>query len=239
MTYDDLVIPTAKKGERLLDFGSGTGESVRKARNAGIAAYDIEFFRRIGQSINTRAVHRMCDLLFSTLRKHGLFDIVVCDFVLNSVDSVTAEEDVLHCINAFCKPGGKLFFSGRSREGVESRAAATLTSQAQMRHVEFCDADGFTADFIRGEWFFQKYHYRDRVLELVRQYATTGEAMLRENESQWRVGCTKDVQLDHDRVLQAIHREFSLPWPDGNSVGRGDEAVAAYLAALELEKAKA
>ena len=40
-----------------------------------------------------------------------------CDAVLNSVNTQYAEDAVLTCLNLFTKMGGKVFVSGRSKEG--------------------------------------------------------------------------------------------------------------------------
>jgi ParB family chromosome partitioning protein len=52
-------------------------------------------------------------LIAGRIKTDGLFDIVICDSVLNSVISAEAKSDVIYCCAAFLKPGGTLFISGR------------------------------------------------------------------------------------------------------------------------------
>jgi ParB family chromosome partitioning protein len=109
-TYEKLVIPWLKQNPdaRVLDFGCGQGDYVRRLRSEGYDITGLEFFRRKGDAIDVDQVNRMVDAVITKLRD-GRFDAVVLDYVLNSVDSQQAEEDVLNSIDAMCRPGGMLF----------------------------------------------------------------------------------------------------------------------------------
>ena len=62
----------------------------------------------------------MIDTLVDDLKTRGRYDYVICDSVLNSVDSVEAEWSVLTVLKGLCKAGGSIFFSGRSRGELET-----------------------------------------------------------------------------------------------------------------------
>lgn len=115
-TYEKSLIPNCKKGERIFDFGCGQADYVKKLRKKGYDIHGVELFYRKGNFIDSTMVHKMIDNLCEQLETKGLFDIVICDYVLNSVDSMTAENDVLTVVNAMCRMGGKIYFSGRARE---------------------------------------------------------------------------------------------------------------------------
>ncbi len=72
-------------------------------------------------------------------------ELVVCDSVLNSVTSVEAENGVLTTVNAFCKLGGTIVFSGRSPSFSDRLTKKRRTSTGKTRDVWFLDKDGITA----------------------------------------------------------------------------------------------
>lgn len=233
-TYETMVLPRLTRGMRLLDFGAGQMDYVRHLRRRRFDAIGVEFYRRKPgtMALDLPAVHRDIDRLCSSLRTGGLFDVVVCDSVLNSVDSAGAERDVLTTINALCRPGGTIVFSGRRRafiEKIEHRLRRCRTSLT--RFVYFVDADGVTAMYQRGVWLFQKFHTDARVHELAAEVVGPGCAV-RTLQSGWGVAGEKTVTMPDAEA--SIRREFDLPLPDGSRIGRGEDVAAAWQSAVAL-----
>lgn len=237
-TWEWRVLPEYQPGETILDFGCGQGDYVKKLSHEGYPIWGIEFFYRAGNKLNTKAVHAMIDAHNARISTVGRYDIVVADYVLNSVDTVTAEEDVLRCLFAFAKQGAKVYFSGRRREAIENNVYSTKHTTA-VRGVEFLDSNGLSAIQRKGHWFFQKYHTKAEAIALARKFFTTNDANIRysQNETQFQIKVIKDgtVIPSAEDIEASIRREFNLPWPSGKTVGKPDEAVAAWQAALNLE----
>ena len=238
--YMNHIIPDLKPGERLLDFACGQGDHVKALQKQGVRAFGLEFFFRNGARLDYRAVHRMIDAMLAHWARYGGFDVVLADAVMNSVDSLTAESDVLTCVQTFCRPGGRLYLSGRERtasdRAVEARVFTTKT--AVRRKVEFLDKDGFTA-YQRGDfWFFQKFHTVSEITGLILKHQFHTPHVYAAN-SMFRVIATKQTPLPDAQVEASLRREFSLPWPGGASVNRADEAVAAWKAAKLVDAARA
>ena len=131
-------------GERILDFGCGQGDYVRLLQGQGVRIWGMEFFYRAAQQINTGAVHQMAESLFHTLRTHGRFDTVICEYVLNSTDRLAAEQAVMTCLNAFCKPGGRIYASGRQYQDNTDYVDHTRPQANTKYHVSFLDPNGYT-----------------------------------------------------------------------------------------------
>ncbi|HSV47459.1 MAG TPA: hypothetical protein VLJ58_16840, partial [Ramlibacter sp.] len=161
----------------------------------------------------------------------GLFDVVMCDYVLNSVDSQQAQADVLACLNAFCKPGGQVYFSGRKRDRVAVMHAYTKTADSR-RYAEFPDEHGLSALFRAGQWFFQKFHSAEEVAALVRShFDAEGRHQYRDNSSTaWQVSLVKAMQAPD--IKGAIDREFNLPLPNGRRFGRQADVWSALAPLL-------
>lgn len=238
--WRDVVLPRVAKSDRLLDFGAGQMDYVQNLSADGWDVRGVEFYYLAKGSISvldrgaiTAHIDRVCHEL-STV---GLYDGVVCDSVINSVDSVQAEEDVFVCVGALCRPGGFTCVTGHSREGHdESELGGTMATEGR-RQVNFYDENGFTAMFSRGVWSYQKYHVRAEMETLARRFLTADHTY--ERNGKWcSVRGMRAVQHDQAFVEAALYREFELPYPDGTTVGRGNDIVAAYRKALEIESAR-
>ncbi len=156
-------------------------------------------------------------------------DAVICDSVLNSVDSLQAERDVVNACSALCKPGGTLFFSGRRVEEFEQQKSFTkITNKVRRRYVEFLDRDGFSGTYKNGVWQFQKYHSKEQALALAER---AGDVLAYTTKSMsWQVvveNAARIPAIAADELEASLRREFNFPWPVG-CVDRGDAIVDAW-----------
>lgn len=250
-TYEGLVFPRLQRDMRILDFGAGQMDYVRKLRRDGYAIFGIEFYFRRRALLDVGQVHRDIDTLCSDLKQHGRYDMVICDSVINSVDSLQAEHDVLLCISALCKPGGIIIYSGRSREDADIHENNTSHQFDKDRRVQFFDRDGFTAMFSEGVWRYQKFHTYEHVKALTEKYFGNDyliyEYSTRMHEkpslvqkfrrSSWGVVIHKTFDHSLEQRREALAREFDLPLPEGRRYRRSTDILTAYEAALTLEGA--
>jgi ParB family chromosome partitioning protein len=231
-TYEKLVIPWLKQNPdaRVLDFGCGQGDYVRRLRSEGYDITGLEFFRRKGDAIDVDQVNRMVDAVITKLRD-GRFDAVVLDYVLNSVDSQQAEEDVLNSIDAMCRPGGTLFFSGRSMERVRDllRHRQAAYKKQVHRNVEFLDENGLTALYRKGAWFFQKFHEPEDVDRMCR---VRGWEKIKHDTTPigFNVVAKKNRDIVEESVIvESLRREFNMPVNRaGRTLGRSDDIDRAF-----------
>lgn len=234
--YRSYLLPDLRKGERLLDFGSGRGAYPRRLRAMGHRVVDVEFFRRARGSnrLDKPAVHRMIDNLIASLRSDGLFDRVVCEAVINSVDSPESASDVFRCVAAFCRRGGRVYVSGRTREIYETyaRSKQYAARGTDWNPVGFIDEHGFTGTYHHGGWFYQLVHSEAEATALVE--ASFGPVVKAgSSTSCWQRAADLTVTVDLEEAAAAIRREFDLAWPEGETVNRGRDVEAAWRAALE------
>jgi len=244
--YETCVIPEINKQQSILDFGSGWGDYAKMLRRKGYNITDLEFYRRHKaiNAINVDWVNMRISDILEDIQENGLYDVIVCDSVLNSVDSLEAEKSVMITLNAFCKPGGIVFWSGRCKEFVshtvgdksefDSRPEKGTVSEDEMTMLYFFDENNFTANYREGRWFYQKMHTFEQVHELNRkyigsQYSLTGKGRNIErprqmkNTSSFQVTSIKDVEIDAQTVKEALKFEFSLILPNGKRYNRFDD----------------
>ncbi len=232
LLYESMVIPWLRENPKArgLDFGSGWGAYAKRLRGQGYEILDVELFRRAAgrNAIDVGAVHRMIDRMEAAVRAHGRFDFIVLDSVLNSIDCAEAEQAVMRTINALARPGAVLFFSGRKRERLDSVARFTKVGGSQ-RTVEFPDADGMTALYRAGHWFFQKFHTAEQVAALAADYGLAIQRHVRTASStSWQVMATKDRDVPLQEAIAAARYEFNLPVSKSRTIERGDLIAALY-----------
>lgn len=242
--YEIEVIPFFKENPkaRFLDFGCGKGDYVAKMKRMGADIHGVELFRRKEgeDSIDVSAVNKMIDDCIKSINLHGLFDFVVCDYVLNSVDSTQAEIDVMNCLVAFCKPGGIICFSGRTRDTVEqfNNYRYIKNETYHSRRIYFLDENGFTANFRFGRWFFQKYHTEQQVDELASKHGIGDYKKFYKRGIFYirglNVGCFPVKSL-----IDSLRREFDIVINSkGRSLGRADDVIKCIVDAHNQNREK-
>lgn len=250
--YMDNLVPflNGDKERRVIDFGSGKGDHARDLRQKGYNIIDVELFRRIKgkEAIDVGAVNLMIDRMARSVRKDGPFETVICDSVINSVDSNDAEKAVMTMLNVLTKMGGDCFFAGRTLEKVHARMqsnhAASVAKDSSQ--IEFLSADGFTAVFTLGHWLFQKFHDEEGARNLALDY---GFDIVRHDHLDskgfgWQIHGRKARMLPWEQVAWAIDFEFSLPLSKTRRIEKAElvkQAFAPYYedSPIELREPRA
>ena len=166
--YVKCVLPKLSKTESVLDFGCGKGAYISSLNRPD--AIGVEFYNNNGSAINVTKGNKQIDRLCEHIKNKGKFDVVVCDSVLNSVDSIEAEDSILGCLNLFCKDGGRLYISGRNVETVHQRISRKKEINSRQMSVKFLDANNFTGIFRKGQWYYQHFHSKETAIELVERF---------------------------------------------------------------------
>lgn len=216
--YLKYVIPLVEKSDTILDFGAGRFINVRALRRQGYAIEGWEPYPRSATHLIDVGFYRDNQArLAAMLRSRGLFDYVVCDSVLNSVDSKQAERDVCLSLRAFCKPGGRVCVAGRHRgnmEAILSGKRKVLTHTRQK--TAFLDADGFTAQPGKGSgWTFQLFHDDQTAKAACRLIAGPdgGLVAYQQDGYMWRAIVARDTTPAGTEEMEAVKRELTLPLP--------------------------
>lgn len=241
--YDKHVIPWLQKQPRarIIDFGAGFGAYPTVLRKKGYHVDEIEFFRRVpGKlSVDVPEVNRMVDTLIREVGTNGLYDAVVCDVVLNAVDSPKAEDSVWTMLNALVKVGGMVFFSGRQREWIDAvlaRDQLMSTGNANATILEFIDENGFSARFNtggRGRWYYQRYHTRAEVESRAKENGLVLQKHIRMGGHTlgalpFVCVATKKVNSPWQKISDAVDFEFDILIGDDRNLGRNEDVKEVF-----------
>ena len=132
----------------------------------------------------------------------------------------------MRCCNAVLRTGGILFVSGRPLDAAEEKLRMTKDRAIEKRFVEFLDAEGFTANYRKGHWYYQHYHDPDMVQALLSANGFTAQKKSwRRFGDSWQCQCSKTEDLPRDAVRSAVEYEFNLPLPYGGSFNRHQDVL--------------
>lgn len=224
--YETLVLPFITKEQSVFDFGAGQMDYVTKLISQGYKISGIEFYFRKKNLLDLKSIRRMFQDMCVKLRKEQ-FDVVICDSVLNSVDSLTAEADVVNVLYLLLKDGGKAFISGRRMQQVLTRNEMVISRELK-RNIEFPDVDGFTGLFRGGEWFYQKLHTDEQVTNLMAKHGFLIETF-NITGTGWYLQCTKQPTTQTpEELLASVEREFGLPLPQDQQHQFSAEAIKVF-----------
>lgn len=226
--YSNHVIPYLQgKDKTILDFGCGKGAYISELSKK-YDALGVEFYNNNGSQIDVAKGNTQINKLIQRIENKGFFDVVVCDSVLNSVDSVEAEQAVVRCCNLFTKD--RLFISGRPIETYTNKLTYNIDRNAGKRLIEFLDENKFTALYRKGNWYFQHWHSKEDVEKLLTEngFKIIKMTWCKYGDS-WQVEAQKIKQLPLEIYQSAIDFEFNLPLPCDKRYGRNEEVKKAVF----------
>lgn len=238
--YEEEVIPYLKsksdgKSLRILDFGAGQKDYVKKLQKEGYNIFGCEPYHRvkgtnkIAISDNKRDFLHICRDLTTV----GKYDVVICDSVLNSVDSIQAENAVVLTCLALCKIGGKIFISGRPLESQAQRENNVNGIKAMVAYANFFDENNFSAIYRNGEWFYQKFHSEKQRKELLEKLGGVGSiCYAKKTKYSFHIIADNVKEPDVQDAISALQFEFNLPLPNGKRYGLHEQIKKAYEYAI-------
>jgi len=228
----EIVVPHLMKEDRksvkVFDFGCGKAQYITKLhKELGFRnAIGLEFFNHNTVGISVEKGQEMVDDFIAYVKEHGLFDYVICEAVINSVNTQEAENAVLMCLNLFVKMGGKIFFSGRNIDYMKQQTEANRNTTPMMT-INFFDENGLTAIMKQGQWLFQKFLSDEDVDRIISRMGF--DVFLRKKSSGYFfVGAYKTKEFPNEEYAKAVDYEFNLKLPNGQSYNRQDEVKALY-----------
>lgn len=216
--YETMVLPYLNSASvsSVLDFGCGKGAYIENLKQR-YNAIGVEFYNNNRKGINVSKGNEQIDQLINYLKTDNKFDVVVCDSVLNSVDSVKAEKSVMAVINLFARQ--KAFISGRSLDFMLNRTKMDKVGTVTLNYYAYLDDNNFTANYREGNWYYQHFHDVNSITQLAKN-AGFEIARLVYQGSSWQAELNKCKELSKQEYIDAIDFEFNLPLPNGKRYNR-------------------
>lgn len=220
----EIVVPHLqnedRKSVKVFDFGCGKAQYITKLhKQLGYRnAIGLEFFNHNTVGISVEHGQEMVDDFIAFVKANGKFDYVICDAVINSVNTQEAEDAVLMCLNLFCKMGGKIFISGRNLECMKQQTEANRNTTPMMS-INFFDENGLTAIMKQGQWFFQKFLTDEDVDKIIKRMGF--DVFVRKKSSGYFfIGAYKTKDFPKEEYAKAVDYEFNLKLPNNRRYNR-------------------
>ena len=220
----EIVVPHLqnedRKSVKVFDFGCGKAQYITKLhKQLGYRnAIGLEFFNHNTVGISIEHGQEMVDDFIAFVKANGKFDYVICDAVINSVNTQEAEDAVLMCLNLFCKMGGKIFISGRNLEYMKQQTEANRNTTPMMS-INFFDENGLTAIMKQGQWFFQKFLTDEDVDKIIKRMGF--DVFVRKKGIFYNVrGEYKNKEKSKEEYAKAVDYEFNLKLPNNRRYNR-------------------
>ncbi len=222
--------PGEGKSLRILDFGAGQYDFAKALERQGYNITYVDPYHRCERSSklidykgNRKGFLKICD----DLLEHGLYDVVICDSVLNSVDSVEAERSVIDSVFGLCKPQGTIFISGRlfEKSAINDKTRGCSISYMDSQ-LKFFDKNGFTGLFRNGNWFYQRLHKKAELPFIGRRLSTA--ARIYTPGMVWHIVAKKDIERSEEEIIRGLRFEFNLPLPRNKRYDLQDRIEQAY-----------
>lgn len=220
----EIVVPHLqnedRKSVKVFDFGCGKAQYITKLhKQLGYRnAIGLEFFNHNTVGISVEHGQEMVDDFIAFVKANGKFDYVICDAVINSVNTQEAEDAVLMCLNLFCKMGGKIFISGRNLEYMKQQTEANRNTTPMMS-INFFDENGLTAIMKQGQWFFQKFLTDEDVDKIIKRMGF--DVFVRKKSSGYFfIGAYKTKDFSKEEYVKAVDYEFNLKLPNNRRYNR-------------------
>lgn len=232
--YRRMVIPhldTLDTPPRVIDFGAGRCDHAMDLAGKGwdVLAYEPHLRQRGGDHFDVRKIASQVREMGRSVARHGLFDVVVLDSVLNSVINMTFMDYVMTSVNALCADDGVLFTNARDRDYALANMKSGKAGSGR-RTLEFFDENGFTASYTQGKWLMQKHHDREEFREYLERYFEDVQ-IVKHSPNYLHATCRHPRPLGEERYRTALAAELNMELPGGFFHGRHEAAVDAITAA--------
>lgn len=224
--YEKYVLPYLQQSgkTKVLDFGCGKGAYINHLKKKGLQAIGVEFYNNNGSAINVSMGNKQIDKLIEYLQSNKGFEVVICDSVLNSVDSIEAETAVISCLNLFCDE--TLFISGIPVDNVLMKTRLTKDVSTKLNYMKFLDENNFTATYRKGQWYFQHYNDKQSITQKLNELGFKVEKISwGKYGTNFQIQCKKVRPLTKEQYIKAIEFEFNLPLPNGKTYNRHKEIL--------------
>ena len=229
--YNDYVIPYLKMKKvnpTMFDFGAGKLTYVQILRKQGFNIYGYEPFyrsRKDANKLNIGATVKMIQLINQHLKNKGkLFDIGICDTVINATINEEYEDCVCTACNALLDKDGKMFIATRNLSNVNK--TNVKKTRCTVGKIRFLDRNNFGVYNSYGVWNITNFHSEITLKNLLKKYFKKVHI---ESPQELIAICEKPVDLDINHVEECLNKEFNFEYPNNYYHNKHEELVKTIL----------
>lgn len=239
-TWENFVLPWLQRSHRVLDFGAGRLDYARHLQADGYAVWAYEpFFIAVDEQTRQQTVagRRAFDLagigrmileLERTVRRDGLFDVVMLDSVINATSSEQYQDWIFNTVASFLKPDGRLVMGTLSTRDFLSRNNAEK-GVSQRTTIAYMGKDNRAVAYGHGVLYAVKYHDQQTLRAALSPYF--GAIEITGSGNQLHATCAAPRLRNRAGTFAALVEEFDMLYPDGRRHGAHKGLITAVMQA--------
>lgn len=242
--YDEIVrIADVPMETRIMDFGSGKKAVPNHLKGMGYNINTYEpFFKVVGTERNqityfdideiTGCIHS----IDKEVTDNGLFDIVICEAVLNSTVSKKMELYVIATVNSLCSADGTAYLSSRSLKRLKQFASTNEKNRQSIdnsKRTFELDENGMYLSYRKGHYTAQKYHDEATLKETLEMFFEDVQQVWSKDTCATSIyfKCQKPKQIEEDYLREVLNEEFNMTYPNDYKHNEHEELVETLLQA--------
>lgn len=242
--YDEIARESLQNKElRFVDFGSGKKSvpNYLKSQGYNINTYE-PFFKIVAKNRNDSTyfdidvVVEEIENINKNVKEHGLYDVVMCEAVLNSTVSKKLELYVIAVCNSLTDKDGMLYISSRSLKRLKQFSHTNEKNKqaidSSKRTFEL-DENGMYLSYRKGHYTAQKYHDVNRLLETLRIFFKDVEQVFAKDTCATGIffRCRKPKEIDENYLREVLEAEFNFEYPNNYKHNKHIELVKTLVKA--------
>ena len=227
--YSEIAKESFENGKhlRFIDFGSGKKNVPNHFKSQGynIKTYEPFYkvvpkdFKREKTYFDIEVVVDEIKTIENDVRENGLYDVVLCEAVLNSTVSKQMELYVIATCNSLLNDDGVLYISSRRLDRILQMAHTNENSKQAVdnsKRVFELDDNGMYLSYRKGYYQSQKYHDTKKLKETLLQFFEVVEHRKAKDTSTTGLffKCMKPRKLDEDYLREVLNEEFNMLYPN-------------------------
>lgn len=228
LLYDEIARATLEEGKdlRYVDFGSGKKAVPNYWKSIGYNIRTYEPFYKVvakekGETtyFDINVVVGEIKSIEEDIRDNGLYDVVMCEAVLNSTMSKALELYVIATCNSLLSDDGMLYISSRSLKRLLQVAGNNDKSKVAIdnsKRTFELDENGMYLSYRKGHYTAQKYHDEQALRETLLQFFEEVEQKKAKDTSATGIFymCQKPKRLDEKFLREVLNEEFNFEYPN-------------------------
>jgi ParB family transcriptional regulator, chromosome partitioning protein len=223
------------KSLRIADFGAGKKIMANLYRGEGFQIDTYEPFYKVvedgkngGTYFDIEDVVNDINIMADRVEKHGLYNAVICDSVLNSTISKKMENYVIATVSALTDKDGFAIFSTRSYKRLlqtSGMGGDAKTATDDTKRTFELDNNHMFISYRKGFYVGQKFHTVEELSDTLGLFFDEVEHIkyTKNSATSLYFKCSKPKHIDREYLSEVLNEEFNMEYPEGyrhNQQGR-------------------
>lgn len=224
--YEEVITDSFFKQNRektFLDFGAGKKvyADYYKKKGNNILSYE-PFYKKVVEGstyFDIKQIVQDISAIEEEVKRSGLFDVVICDSVLNATTSKKLENYVITTCSSLLKKDGTLFICTRSLRRMlhkSNKGGGKKVAIDDSKRVYEMDENNMYMYFRHGHFISQKGHTVEGMKQHLGRYFEHVQErfVIEKSPSSLYFECTGKRDVPLAEIEEALEEEFNLEYPN-------------------------